>query len=253
MPKPSSKATAASKLLRGGLPSVPGAGRRAQFSAATKRALVDVAERLFIEDGYTGTSLDAIVAGAEVTKGALYHHFNGKRALFEAVFERVEGEAVRVIQAAMKAHRDPWDKAVAGLRAFVDVVQQPGYRRVVVQEAPAVLGPEGVREQEERSSLAVVHDLVGQLLVDRDRPVDAGLVSTFSRILFGALAAAGEVVAESDEPTDASRRVEIAFGYLISGMQLLREAGVALPTADELAEPATATSASSADEDELRD
>ncbi|HEY1133001.1 MAG TPA: TetR/AcrR family transcriptional regulator [Nocardioides sp.] len=234
MSKPPSPKSAASKLLRGGLPSVPGAGRRAQFSAATKRTLVDVAERLFTENGYTGTSLDAIVAGAEVTKGALYHHFNGKRALFEAVFERVEGEAVRLIQKAMKERRDPWDKAIAGLRAFVDVVQQPGYRRVVVQEAPAVLGYERVREQEERTSFAVVHDLVDHLLGDRNQPVDAGLVATFSSILFGALSAAGEFVADSDEPTDASRRVEIAFGYLISGMQLLRDAGVTLPTSAEL-------------------
>ena len=57
------------------VPSVPGVGgtRRQQYSASTKRALVDVAEELFTEHGYAGTSLDAIVGGAEVTKGALYH------------------------------------------------------------------------------------------------------------------------------------------------------------------------------------
>ena len=70
------------------VPKVPGvgSGRRAQYSASTKRALVDVAEALFAEQGYAGTSLDTVVAGAEVTKGALYHHFSGKQALFEAVF-----------------------------------------------------------------------------------------------------------------------------------------------------------------------
>ena len=75
------------------VPSVPGASRRQQYSASTKRALVDVAEELFTEHGYATTSLDAIVAGARVTKGALYHHFSGKQALFEAVFERVETDA----------------------------------------------------------------------------------------------------------------------------------------------------------------
>ena len=69
---------------------MPGTSRRQQYSASTKRALVDVAEELFTEHGYAATSLDAIVAGAQVTKGALYHHFSGKQALFEAVFERVE-------------------------------------------------------------------------------------------------------------------------------------------------------------------
>ena len=60
----------------------------------SKRALVEVAEGLFTEHGYANTSLDAIVAGARVTKGALYHHFSGKQALFEAVFERVETDAI---------------------------------------------------------------------------------------------------------------------------------------------------------------
>src|SRR3954447_26278889 len=94
---------------------VPGASRRQQYSARTKRALVDVAEELFTEHGYANTSLDAIVAGARVTKGALYHHFSGKQALFEAVFERVESAGAQQIQTALTGHEDPWEKAIAGL------------------------------------------------------------------------------------------------------------------------------------------
>ena len=81
--------------------------RRQQYSASTKRALVDVAEALFTEHGYAATSLDAIVAGARVTKGALYHHFSGKQALFEAVFERVESDAARAIATSLTGHRGP--------------------------------------------------------------------------------------------------------------------------------------------------
>src|SRR3954447_20507832 len=112
------------------VPSVPGASRRAQYSASTKRALVEVAEGLFTAHGYANTSLDAIVAGARVTKGALYHHFSGKQALFEAVFERVENDASRAINRALKGKKDPWKKARAGLRAFLAVVQEPRYRRI---------------------------------------------------------------------------------------------------------------------------
>src|SRR6478752_1606770 len=84
------------------------------------------------------------------TKRTLYHHFSGKQALFEAAFERVEDDAARAIHQALKGHRDPWEKATAGLRAFLTVVQEPRYRRVVIQEGPAVLGYERYREQEER-------------------------------------------------------------------------------------------------------
>src|SRR3954466_8979420 len=97
-----------------GLPRVPGTGRRAQYSASTRRSLVDVAERLFTEQGYAATSLDAIVAGADVTKGALYHHYSGKQALFEAVFEKVEAAGVRSIQEALTGGQDPWAKALSG-------------------------------------------------------------------------------------------------------------------------------------------
>src|SRR3954453_14354072 len=111
-----------SSRLKQLVPGMGGASRREQYSASTKKALFDGAERVVTENSYAGTSLDAIVAGAEVTKGALYHHFSGKQALFEAVFERVETEASRAIQKALRGHRDPWEKALPGLRAFLEVV-----------------------------------------------------------------------------------------------------------------------------------
>ena len=82
-----------------------GTSRRAQYSASTKRALLDVAQDLFTEHGYAGTSLDAIVAGARVTKGALYHHFAGKQALFEEVFERVEHAASKAVHDKIKGEQ----------------------------------------------------------------------------------------------------------------------------------------------------
>ncbi len=146
------------------VPAVPGVSRRQQYSASTKRALVDVAEQMFTEHGYASTSLDSIVAGADVTKGALYHHFSGKQALFEAVFERVESDAARAIQKVLRGKKDPWEKARAGLRTFLEVVQEPGYRRIVVQEGPAVLGYERYREQEERSTYANVLEIMRSVL-----------------------------------------------------------------------------------------
>ena len=178
------------------VPGVPGTGSlRQQYSASTKRGLVDVAEQLFTEQGYAATSLDAIVGGAQVTKGALYHHFSGKQALFEAVFERVESDASRAIQKALKGRKDPWEKARAGLEAFLAVVQEPRYRRIVVQEGPSVLGYERFREQEERSTFATVVDIVRAVLTAGTWELDEPMIQTFSRIFFGAMSSAGEDVA----------------------------------------------------------
>ena len=216
---------AVSKLV----PRVP--SRRQQYSAATRRALIDRGEQLFTEHGYAGASLDAIVAGAEVTKGALYHHFSGKQALFEAVFERVENEAAQTIQGALKGHTDPWAKALAGLRAFLDVVQQPGYRRIVILEGPAVLGYERFREHEERSTFANVLDIVGSVLQAGAWELDDAMTETFTRIFFGAMSSAGESVSTSDDPIAAARRVEAAITFILAGMQTLAESGAELPGA----------------------
>jgi AcrR family transcriptional regulator len=225
--------SAASKLLGPKVPGVPGANRRQQYSATTKRALVDVAEELFTANGYASTSLDAIVAGARVTKGALYHHFSGKQALFEAVFERVEADASKRIQAALKGHQDPWEKSLAGLRTFLEVVRQPSYRRVVVQDGPAVLGYERFREQEERSTFATVLELVRSVLTAGTWELDEDMLQTFSRIFFGAMSSAGELVAGSDEPRAAAARVETAIGFILAGLRGLVESGVELPEVDQ--------------------
>src|SRR5690349_13459688 len=183
-----------------GLPRVAGTGRRAQFSASTRRSLVDVAERLFTEHGYAATSLDAIVAGADVTKGALYHHYSGKQALFAAVFERVESAGAESIHDALTGHQDPWDKAVSGLRAFLEVVRQPSYSRIVIQDGPSVLGYERFREQEERSTFAHVLDTVRAVLSSGDWSVDDDMEHTFARIFFGAMSSSGASVSRAEDP-----------------------------------------------------
>jgi AcrR family transcriptional regulator len=210
---------------------VPGLSRRAQYSASTRRALVDVAERLFTEQGYAATSLDAIVAGAEVTKGALYHHYSGKQALFEAVFEKVESAGAQQIQAALEGHRDPWEKAIAGLRAFLEVVRQPSYSRIVVQDGPSVLGHERFREQEERSTFAYVLDIVRAVLGAGGGNVDDALEHTFARIFFGAMSSSGATVSTSEDADAEAERVEIAIGFILSGLRALSEQGGRLPGA----------------------
>ncbi|MCL8025623.1 TetR/AcrR family transcriptional regulator [Nocardioides bruguierae] len=200
--------------------------RRQQYSAATRQALVDEATRLFTEQGYGATSLDAVVAAAEVTKGALYHHFAGKAAVFAEAFDAVETRAAERITAALDAEDDPWDKARAGLAAFLTVVQEPEYRRIVVQDGPAVLGYERFRESEERSTFACVTDIVRAVLssergLQASWAEDEEMLATFARIFFGALSSAGEAVTTSADPEAAAGRVEAAIGLIIAGLQAL--------------------------------
>ena len=228
----------ADRLLTG-LPKVGGSSRRQQYSASTKKALIEVATAQFTEHGYGGTSLDTIVAGARVTKGALYHHFSGKQAVFEAVFAKVEDDAAKVIKAALKGTSDPWDKALAGLRSFLAVVQDPTYQRVVIQDGPAILGYERFREQEERSSYAIVQDIVGSVLEASTYELADPMKQTFSRIFFGAMSAAGESVTSAEDPAQAVARIEAAIGFILEGLRQLAEQGIVLT--DPAPSPADAT------------
>ena len=121
-------------------------------------------------------------------------------------------------------------KALSGLRAFLAVVQEPGYRRIVIQEGPAVLGYERYREQEERSTFANVLDIVRSVLEAGKWQLDEPMLQTYARIFFGAMSSAGESVATAADPEEAADRVEAAIAFLLSGVQMMVENGVELPT-----------------------
>jgi AcrR family transcriptional regulator len=216
------KVPAAQQLLR----------RRQEYSAATKKALVDVALDLFARQGYAGSSLDQIVAGARVTKGALYHHFKGKQDLFEAVFVSVEDSAAERIRKTIRSSKDPWERAVMGLREFLAVTRTEAYRRIVIQEGPAVLGYERYREHEERSTFGLVQDIVASLLSSYALP--ASTIEAFTRLFFGAMAATGAAVSTAEDPQQASDDAEGAIVLVLAGIRALVESTAEPPTAGDL-------------------
>src|SRR5688572_15051877 len=117
---------------------------------ATRAELIRAARALFAERGYAGVGTEEIVAGAAVTRGALYHHFSDKRDLFRAVHEELEQELVASIGDRIAGIEDPWELIVTGVRAFLDACTDPALRRIALLDAPAVLGWEEWREIDAR-------------------------------------------------------------------------------------------------------
>ena len=119
---------------------VPNAARR----AAMRERLIAAARNLFSEKGYAETSTPEIVKAAEVTRGALYHHFDGKEALFRAVAEAEAQAVTRAIEAAAKV---PGGEGLeAGSRAFFAAMAVPGCARILLVDGPAVLGAAAMDE-----------------------------------------------------------------------------------------------------------
>ncbi len=207
--------TPAAKVLRAARKT----SRRQEYSSSTKRALLDSATTLFTDHGYAGTSLDEVVAAARVTKGALYHHFSSKLALFESVFMRIQEDSLKKIEKSLRASKDPWERAQLGLQTFLEICEEPSYRRICIQEGPVALGHERWHEAEKEYSYGLVEGIIKDLLASMNGPDD--LVETFSQLFYGAMLSAGNYVADSDDSENTVGKVLAAITAILAGLRLL--------------------------------
>ncbi|MBA0125578.1 TetR/AcrR family transcriptional regulator [Haloechinothrix sp. YIM 98757] len=197
--------------------------RRLDYSESTRTALVESAVTLFTKRGYAGTSLDEIAKRARVTKGALYHHFSGKQALFEAAFDAVERRVHTKLTEVTEGDGAPWDRAVDGLRTFLTICLEPEYQRIVIHEAPVVMGAERWREAESHYSYGVIRSILNDL-IDSGYLVPVPLDVT-ANLLFGALSAAASMIAGSADPKDVSARTEEVIVQVLRSVRASAQAG----------------------------
>lgn len=168
---------------------------------ATKTALVAEARRRFARQGYAAVGLAEIVAAAGVTKGALYHHFGSKAALFQAVVVQVQQEVADRVAAAAGAHQQPWDQLVAGCEAFVAASADPDVQQIMLIDAPAVLGWHTWRAIDEGTSGRLLVEALNTLVADGT--VHPQPVEPLARLLSGAMnEAALWLAARSADPAD---------------------------------------------------
>jgi AcrR family transcriptional regulator len=115
-------------------------GIRATQAEATRQKIQRHARALFASQGYAATSTAQIVAATGLTKGALYHHFADKQGLFRTIVEKLETELAAEVAAAANGQTDTWARLETACRAYLDVCLRPDVQRIVVLDAPAVLG-----------------------------------------------------------------------------------------------------------------
>ncbi|OJU49790.1 MAG: TetR family transcriptional regulator [Mesorhizobium sp. 61-13] len=124
----------------------------------TRTALLSAARRLFIEKSYAETATPDIVAAAGVTRGALYHHFADKQALFRAVVEQEAAQVAEEIERAAPASANARDALLQGGRAFVAAMAAPGRTRLLLLDGPAVLGRAAMDEIDGKHSARTLHE-----------------------------------------------------------------------------------------------
>jgi AcrR family transcriptional regulator len=189
---------------------------RERQAEATRQLLVDVARERFTEDGYAGTSIEDITQQAGVAKGALYHHFSGKQALFRAVYEAVQAETASRVVAAALAVPDAWGAVRAGLAAFLDACLEPAFRRIVVLDSVTVLQHDVWEGGIEHIELPMLRTVLTPL-VDTYLP---GLAAEpLVHVALGGLYGAALYIARSSGPTTARSEVDAVLDTLIRGLR----------------------------------
>jgi len=183
----------------------------------TRRDLLRVARELFVERGYARVGTEEIVARAGLTRGALYHHFPDKRALFAAVHEQLEQELVAGIAAAISEVADPVERLEAGIRSFLDACTDRQWTRITLLDAPTVLGWATWREIDQRYGLGLVSAALAQAM-------DSGAlirqpVRPLAHIMIGALGEAALLIANAEDPDVARAEVEPILMLLVRSLR----------------------------------
>jgi AcrR family transcriptional regulator len=195
---------------------------QSERSHSTRAALVTAARSLFAEHGYGGVGTEEIVRTAGVTRGALYHHFSGKRDLFQAVYEQIETElAERIATGALAASaEDPVAAMRAGAEMFLQACTEPEPQRIALIDGPAVLGWDRMRE------IAAEHGL-GLIEASLQAAIDAGAIADqpvrpLAHVLLGALDEAALLVARAEDPERMQAEVGRTLDSLIAALAIDR-------------------------------
>jgi AcrR family transcriptional regulator len=201
-------------------PTSPGRTRRSQAdrSAATRDALVGAGRRLFAEHGFAAVGTEAIVAAAGVTRGALYHQFADKTALFAEVVEAVEAEVARRLAAEVAAAGETDPVAVIRLaaRAWLGTCVEPEVQRIVLIDGPSVLGWAHWRQVCQRHVFGLVQAMLAQAMAAGRIPTQP--VAPLAHVFMGASDEAALYIAEAPDKTAARTDMTEALDLLILGI-----------------------------------
>ena len=185
---------------------------------ATRAAIIKAANHLFGDRGFADTTMDDVAAAAHVAKGAVYHHFATKEALFEAVFDQVSEELLAEVDRIARTEKDALAAMSKGTQAYFAACAKDRTGRIVLHDGPAVLGWERWREIDNRH-------FGGRFPVALARAMDGGLIARqpiepLARLLLGAVTEAAVACAGRSDVLKAGNEYTRAFKSLLEALRV---------------------------------
>jgi AcrR family transcriptional regulator len=188
---------------------------QADRRAATVGLILAEARRLFTDRGFEATSIDDIADAAGVAKGAVYHHFASKEAVFQRILEDVQAEiASAPAPAQLLETRDPAQLIAGGMLHYLLAASAPEVRRILLIDGPAVIGWRRWREIDDRYFGAGARLAMGRLL---GAGASEDEVDAMTHLVMGAVMEAALVCAVADDPARAARELSSALGRMLRG------------------------------------
>lgn len=200
--------------------------RQADRRAATRARILESATALFAARGFDATSTEAILEAAGISRGALYHHFDTKQAIFEAVFRETSDQAIaRAMRGAptSPAKTSPSKTSHSPLEALVEVclrwlreVRKPAVGALLLEQGPQVLGWKRARDLEAETSLGLMVRSLEQAQAAGELAVDSPELA--ARFLNAVLAEAA-LSARHRRPRLTNAALERSFRQVVDGFR----------------------------------
>lgn len=186
---------------------------RAAQGRATRDQLIEVATRLFAEHGYEDTSIEAVLAAAGVSRGALYHHFAGKDALFQAVVETLEARVLAELAEVTKDAPDAVATLNTGAMAWIDLASDPVIHRILLIDAPSVVGWEQRHAVDENNALGAMRAIFHAVAQEGHLPEE--FADSFAHMVLAAIDEAALMIARAKDPVAAHAQGRAAVAELL--------------------------------------
>ena len=192
--------------------------KQAERRAATTEAILRAARQLFGTQGFAATTMDEIAEAAGIAKGAVYHHFKTKEAVFAAVFDLVSRDLVAEIDSAARAEKDVLAAMVAGTQHYFAATAKGPTGQIILRDGPAVLGWERWREIDAKH-------FGGKMPRALSVAMEAGLIAKqpvepLARLLLGAVTEAAVACAGRGDIARAGAEYARAFKSLVEALRL---------------------------------
>ena len=191
---------------------------KAEQRERTRRRLVALAREEFGKRGYAGVSTERLVARAKLTRGALYHQFPDKQALFRAALEDAQGDIVAAIGKAVAEATDEWAVLRDGCHAFLEAASRPELKRILLIDGPAVLGWEEWRRIDDENGIEELR--VGLQDLMNKGVIREGPVAALAAMLSGAMNDGALWIAAAADRDTALREAGATMDLLLEGLRV---------------------------------